>query len=226
MPRLILVLLGTALSFSAYAAYAYAHRADVGAGFTLGSNKSIDRSGGSMKTADSTFPGPGRINVASIDNLKDSKPSTNTAGISSNTSSSNTDSIRTDPAARISEAAFKGFANLDFRLAQADRFADLTAGIWDTSVLPDDPENAAITESVLAGLMENANSPPTNLLATTVPTPSRQINAGGAFNGFGGFTNLSGFAAEPAPVPEPKIYALLLGGLGAVGFVAKRRSPI
>jgi len=30
----------------------------------------------------------------------------------------------------------------------------------------------------------------------------------------------------PAPVPEPETYALLLGGLGALGFVARRRKPL
>ena len=28
-----------------------------------------------------------------------------------------------------------------------------------------------------------------------------------------------------APVPEPETYALFMGGLAAVGFVARRRKP-
>ena len=38
----------------------------------------------------------------------------------------------------------------------------------------------------------------------------------------GGFYS-GGFIAETAPVPEPETYALLLAGLGMVGFMASRR---
>lgn len=44
--------------------------------------------------------------------------------------------------------------------------------------------------------------------------------------GFGGRGNadISHFTVYAAPVPEPETYALLMGGLGAMGFVARRRS--
>lgn len=216
MSRLILALLGTALSFSAYAAYAYTHQGGAETSFSIGTNKLLDRSGGGMKTLDSSLPGNSRIDVASLDSSRANGSNSNSASGNRSASSSNTDPARTDTPARIFEAASEGFANLDFLLAQAESFAELPAAIWDTSLLPDDLENAT-AEPVLAGLMENANSPSTNLLATTPTAPSRQVNGGGGF---------VGFTAEPAPVPEPKIYALLIGGIGAVGFVAKRRTAI
>lgn len=45
------------------------------------------------------------------------------------------------------------------------------------------------------------------------------LNAGYKGNSYGG-----NFVTQLSPVPEPETYALLLAGLGAVGFVARRRS--
>jgi hypothetical protein len=42
--------------------------------------------------------------------------------------------------------------------------------------------------------------------------------------GFGQFDNV-GIGAVAAPVPEPQTYALMLAGLGAVAWVARRRRP-
>ncbi|MGZ8260864.1 MAG: FxDxF family PEP-CTERM protein, partial [Caldimonas sp.] len=41
------------------------------------------------------------------------------------------------------------------------------------------------------------------------------------------FSNLTLFARDvvTTPIPEPETYALLLGGLGLMGFVARRRKP-
>lgn len=238
MPRLILVLLGSTLSLSAYATYAYTHQGGAGAGFSIGTNKLIDRSDGDTKTLDSIISGTTRINVASIESPTAGSSSNNSASSTSSTNTSNADPTRTDNAARIFEAASKGFVNNDFLLAQADRTAELPASIWDTTLLPDDPENVA-DEPISAGLMVGTDSSAINLLATSSPAQNRQVNGSGSFGGFngfgglgglgglggfGGFTNLSDFAAEPTPVPEPNTYALLLSGIGAVGFMAKRRT--
>jgi hypothetical protein len=46
-----------------------------------------------------------------------------------------------------------------------------------------------------------------------------QINASNFFKA----TNLAGYATPAAPVPEPETYAMLLAGLGVIGFTARRR---
>lgn len=43
-------------------------------------------------------------------------------------------------------------------------------------------------------------------------------NLGGSYGGV--------LEAATAPVPEPETYALMLAGLGAVGFMARRRRPL
>ena len=40
---------------------------------------------------------------------------------------------------------------------------------------------------------------------------------------FGGFVNVSLRPLPPAPVPEPDTYAMLLAGLGILGFMARHR---
>lgn len=44
--------------------------------------------------------------------------------------------------------------------------------------------------------------------------------------GDGGGSYLATLALAPAPVPEPETYALMLAGLGVIGFLARRRSPV
>ena len=46
----------------------------------------------------------------------------------------------------------------------------------------------------------------------------------GTVNGSRG-GSYTGFVSEVSPVPEPSTYALVLAGLGVVGFVARRRRP-
>jgi hypothetical protein len=57
------------------------------------------------------------------------------------------------------------------------------------------------------------------------------VTIGQGFTGFtftaknpGGVSNLALYSTT-APVPEPETYAMLLAGLGVVGFVARRRRP-
>ena len=40
---------------------------------------------------------------------------------------------------------------------------------------------------------------------------------------FAGFYNLTSTVVPNSPVPEPFTYAMMLAGLGAVGFLARRR---
>jgi hypothetical protein len=58
------------------------------------------------------------------------------------------------------------------------------------------------------------------------------IGSNGSFNGFGNPTFVPGILgnaleATPvylvAPIPEPETYAMMLAGLGLIGFIARRR---
>ena len=44
-----------------------------------------------------------------------------------------------------------------------------------------------------------------------------------AMGAFAGFYNLTSTVVPISPVPEPVTYAMMLAGLGAVGFLARRR---
>ena len=62
----------------------------------------------------------------------------------------------------------------------------------------------------------------------TVTAALHTLVVNGSSGNGGGFTGSLGISATPAPppplpVPEPETYALLLAGLGLVGFIAQRR---
>lgn len=53
---------------------------------------------------------------------------------------------------------------------------------------------------------------------------SYALNVLGYATGADGGFYAGGFIADTAPIPEPETYALMLAGLGIVGFVLRRRS--
>jgi hypothetical protein len=64
-----------------------------------------------------------------------------------------------------------------------------------------------------------------SLAWTASPAGSYYLNVAGISNGSqGGIYN--GAISVSAPVPEPETYAMLLAGLGAVGFLARRRKNV
>ena len=58
--------------------------------------------------------------------------------------------------------------------------------------------------------------------AEALPAGDYVIKVTGNANGSHGGTY--GLAMQLAPIPEPQTYAMLLAGLGLVGFAARRRS--
>ena len=84
--------------------------------------------------------------------------------------------------------------------------------------------NAKLTFAVAAGMQPFFVSPNPfyNLALTAFTNTTSEVQAfDGGFRIFQGGGSIN-FASTP-PVPEPQTYAMLLAGLGAVGFVARRR---
>ncbi len=63
-----------------------------------------------------------------------------------------------------------------------------------------------------------------NAFTFSVTAPGTSVKFLWADDAFGDNTAGSGISVNVTPVPEPGTYAMLLAGLAAVGFVAKRRS--
>ncbi|MDP1658155.1 MAG: PEP-CTERM sorting domain-containing protein [Methylotenera sp.] len=78
-----------------------------------------------------------------------------------------------------------------------------------------DPWQSVWNAPIVGGFgMQTRSSDPLSIVATSFLIG----------NGVGdGFYSVSEFQAIGAPVPEPETYALLLGGLGLIGFMTRRR---
>ncbi len=67
------------------------------------------------------------------------------------------------------------------------------------------------------------SSPATGFTFSGLAAGSYALNVLGFATGETGGFYAGGFIAETAPIPEPETYALMLAGLGVVGFMAARR---
>lgn len=61
------------------------------------------------------------------------------------------------------------------------------------------------------------------LPVTTIGAGSYDLRVSGTITGTAGGTYAGTLSAAAAPIPEPETYALMLAGLGLMGFVARRR---
>ena len=67
------------------------------------------------------------------------------------------------------------------------------------------------------------STPSTGFSFSGLSAGSYALNVLGFATGETGGFYAGGFVAETAPIPEPETYALMLAGLGVVGFMAARR---
>jgi len=87
-----------------------------------------------------------------------------------------------------------------------------------------------LDDVVLLGSSSNTNVGPGVTLTTQVKAGFAQLSAGvhtltvSGTGVTGGFATYSGYI-QAVPVPEPETYAMLLAGLGVVGFLSRRRRP-
>ena len=112
-----------------------------------------------------------------------------------------------------------------------------SAGDWLFTALKD---SVQLTKGdYVVGAFYVANSPDAFITGANLPPPTISgVTFGGARNGAGsvlgfpstdasegggGFFGPNAFTAAAPPVPEPKTYAMLMAGLGLLGFMARRR---
>ena len=151
-------------------------------------------------------------------------------------------------------AGYGGFLNMGFRIAKLSEVGDLFRSAGITNLTPaGGPENFDSANSLMQligcgaqcnlpwrytegfALFDNVNNP----YAGGVARANLFISAGSASVAFGDGTNEFQFAGSGCndcadqwegvwlvrdPIPEPETYAMMLVGLGMLGFVARRKS--
>ena len=106
--------------------------------------------------------------------------------------------------------------NLDAIISSISRSADVGLDITGLALYGEDDTLITNGSSVMSGAMDVWSITANNLVAGNYYLQVNGTLVSDAGASFGG-------AVMMAPVPEPETYGMMLGGLGLLGFLARRR---
>lgn len=137
----------------------------------------------------------------------------------------------------IVSAVYAGpaFSNLTVGTIEVGELSDLVGSLFVASIAPGGAlqgvtllvQPSHFTGSTYGALSGNLESAAASFRFVNVPPGRYVVKASGTLDGAGPGLITSVVCANYvlSPVPEPKTWALMLAGLGVVGFVAARRNP-
>lgn len=125
------------------------------------------------------------------------------------------------------------FSNITIGTISVSSLSDLTGSLFAaTSVTFSDPfsftltlDQVSFTSGTVGALVNDLDATAAGFHFTNVAAGNYIVKASGTLDGSGDYPRLALIGANytVTAVPEPETYAMMLAGLGAIGFVALRR---